>query len=193
MTNDIFAKFPIIDLGDYIMREKELSDTEAFFEYYADPKVSEHIISYIPQNFQEAQNEVLYWKNFFRRKEGVYWGIAVKETNRLIGSIGLTAWNRHHNRAEISYDLSHHYWQQGIMTKAVQQTLLYGFNAFQINRIEAFTALDNIASSKLLEKSGFTLEGKLRQYRFSGGKYHDTLCYSILKHEFLAKISKNLS
>jgi len=42
----------------------------------------------------------------------------------------------------------------------------------------------NIASSKVLEKSGFSLEGRMRQERYRYGKWHDMLKYGLLRPEF---------
>jgi len=36
-----------------------------------------------------------------------------------------------------------------------------------------------------LKKSGFTLEGTLREYEFENGQYIDLQLYSIIKREFI--------
>ena len=179
--------FPTLDLGDVILREKNASDAEAFFEYYSDPEVNKYILCQIPNNLEETKREVSYWRNIFYRNDGIYFAIADKKTDRLIGSIGLTGYNSYQGRIEISYDLSRHYWRRGIMKKAIAAVTEYAFNEFdrKINRVEAFTATSNIASKNLLLKNGYELEGALRQHRYHRGAYVDVFVFSILRQDML--------
>ena len=179
--------FPTIDLGDFYLREKRDSDAEDFFKYYADPEVNKFILCEIPQTLEEAKRELNYWRNVFYQNDGIYFAIAEKKTDRLIGSIGLTGYNSYQGRIEISYDLASEYWRLGIMTKAVAAVVKYGFEEFaptRVNRIEALVSVANIASKNLLLKCGFVLEGVLRQHRYHRGAYVDVSSFSILKEDF---------
>src|SRR3989338_11363498 len=82
--------FPTIDLDDqYALREQTLEDTEAFFRYYTDPEVGQYILATKPATLLEASKEVQYCRNLFYSKQGIYWTIAKKNDNRMIGAIGL--------------------------------------------------------------------------------------------------------
>lgn len=172
--------FPVIDLGDYILREKTADDVEDFFAYYSDPEVNKFILCDIPQNLEDARRELYYWRNIFYQNDGIYFAIARKDTNQLIGSIGLTSNNFYHKRIELSYDLAKEYWRQGIMSKAIFAVTKYAFEEMRINRIEAFTAVDNEPSKNLLLKCGFNLEGCLREHRLHRGKFVDVDIFSFL-------------
>lgn len=173
-----------IDLQDYILREQQEQDVENFFKYYSDPEVNKYILTEIPQTVEECRRELYYWRNCFYNNDGIYFAIADKKTNQMIGSIGLTSHNNYHQRIELSYDMAKEYWRQGIMTKATLATLHYGFKFFGVNRIEAVTSIYNEASVRLLEKCGFTYEGCLRQHRYHRGKLVDVYMFSILREEF---------
>jgi len=182
-------KFPApIDLENYILREQEDRDVESFFNYYSDPEVNKYILTEIPQSLEECRRELYYWRNCFYNNDGIYFAIADKKNDKMIGSIGLTSHNNYHKRIELSYDMAKEYWRQGIMTKATLATLQYGFKFLGINRIEAVTSIYNEASVRLLEKCGFTYEGYLRQHRYHRGKLVDVYMFSILREEFLAKL-----
>jgi ribosomal-protein-alanine N-acetyltransferase len=176
--------FPKIDLGEYILREQTEEDAQDFLNYYSDPAVSKYIISFIPKSIIEAKAELGYWMNVFKYNDGIYFGIARKDNNQLIGSVGISSRNRDHNRIEASYDLSAQYWGRGIMTKALWAVLKYGFEKIGINRIEAFAMPDNIGSVKVLQKCGFFYEGNLRQHRYHNGKYVDIGSFSILHEDY---------
>ncbi len=177
--------FPTIDLGDYILREQTLEDAEDFLEYYSDPEVSKYIVSFIPKTVEEARSEIRYWINVFSYNDGLYFAIARKSDNKMIGSVGVSGVNRNHNRIEASYDLAKEYWGQGIMTKALKAVLKYAFEELKFNRIEAFAMPNNIGSQKVLEKCDFVFEGNLRQHRFHNGKYVDIGLYSVLYQDNL--------
>ena len=186
----VTKEFPVIELGDFILREKQESDVEDFFNYYSDSEVSRFILCQIPQDVEEARVELHYWRNVFYNNDGIYFAIALKDSNKMIGSIGLTGYNSYNSRIEISYDLDKNYWNRGIMTKAVLAVSKYAFNNFSqnlnrtpINRVEAFASVNNIASKKLLLKCGFSLEGILRQHRFHKGEFVDVFSFSLLAND----------
>jgi ribosomal-protein-alanine N-acetyltransferase len=54
----------------------------------------------------------------------------------------------------------------------------------ECNRVEALATLGNKASRGILEKTGFTLEGTLRQYEWARGKFQDQWIFSLLKEEW---------
>ena len=183
--HNINNDFPILDINqDYVLRELHINDSAEFLAYFTDPKVSCYILSDIPTNDLEAKNELLYWIQLFSQNNGIYWAIADKKNNKIIGTIGLHEWNKHNNRAEISYDLSYEYWGLGIMSKALYSCLKYIFKELRINRIQAVTIKDNINSIKFLENNNFTFEGILQRYRFHNERYYDIHIFSMLRRNF---------
>src|SRR3990167_3685021 len=100
------ACFPLLDVDEnFRLREQLPEDTEAFFRYYTDPEVARYILASNPKNLMEASAEIHYCRNLFQYKRGIYWTIAHKEDDRMIGSIGLYINNQHY-RAEICYDMA---------------------------------------------------------------------------------------
>jgi hypothetical protein len=63
-------------------------------------------------------------------------------------------------------------------------TLGHAFTSMECNRVEALATLGNKASRGILEKTGFTLEGTLRQYEWARGKFQDQWIFSLLKEEW---------
>lgn len=177
--------FPTIDLGDFVLREQNLDDAPAFLEYYGDPQVNQYIVSSIPRTVEEARTELRYWINVYNYNDGIYFAIARKSDNKMIGSVGVSGVNRNHNRIEASYDLAKEYWNQGIMSKALRACLEYAFREMGFNRIEAYAMPDNIGSWRVLEKAGFKFEGNLRQHRYHKGKYVDIGIYSVLYQDYI--------
>ncbi len=179
-------KFPTLDMDqDYYLREQAIEDTESFFQYYTDPEVARYILATNPKTIVEAGAEIHYCRNLFRYKRGIYWTLARKDNDRMIGAIGLYLNNQHH-RGEICYDLSRHYWKKGIMTKALQKIVDYAIHHIGVQRIEAITLKENIPSITVLKKLGFEHEGTLKNFRYFNGKSFDIEMFAVTPEIFNA-------
>ena len=73
------------------------------------------------------------------------------------------------------------------MKEAIKLILNFGFKKLKLVRIYARVMHPNISSVKLLEKSGFQYEGRMRRTTLRKGKWMDDLRYSILSNEFESK------
>lgn len=179
------SQFPTFDLGKYILREHNDQDHHAFFDYYSDERVNQYILTEIPKTLEEARLDLNYWRNTFYTNNGMYFTIADKQSNIMVGTAGLSSYNKYNSRIEISYDIDYRHWRRGIASAAVLTLIKYTFDHLNINRIEAITSIYNKASIGLLEKCGFVYEGKLRQHRYHRGKYVDVYSFSILRDEYV--------
>ncbi len=185
-----FSKFPVIDLGSIRLRDLMLSDKEEYFAMMSDPEVVQYLSDEdIPTSVESAEQEIKFWGGLFYRKQSVFWAIADTSNDKFIGTIGYNSWNIHNCRAEISYDLMREHWRKGIMTKALNNALIFGFKNMGLERIEARTMLGNIPSQKILEKVGFKKEGILRNYRVIRGEPTDVLIYSLIRSDFAAYLA----
>lgn len=170
--------FPIIDLNDrFCLREHQEKDIQSFYNYYT-PEVSEYILAQKPQSLNDARSEIQYCKNLFHFKRGIYWTIADKQTDAMIGAIGFTTESQS-MRAELHYDLAKEYWGQGITTEAIAAAVHYAFDVLGAVRVEALTTKDNIASQKVLLKNNFIYEGCLHAYKYFEGQARDVEMFAI--------------
>lgn len=81
--------------------------------------------------------------------------------------------------AELGYWLGEPFWGQGIISKAIPKMVEYGFSNFDITRIFARPFGSNLASQRVLEKCGFTLEATFKQTLFKNGNFEDELVFAI--------------
>ena len=85
--------------------------------------------------------------------------------------------------AELGYWLAEPFWGKGIITKAIKQIVDFGFKTYDITRIFARPFGTNIASQRVLEKSGFKFECKFEKTLLKNGEMLDELYYSIRRNE----------
>jgi len=96
----------------------------------------------------------------------------------LVGSIGFHSVSPPNRSAEIAYTLHPDHWGRGIASRCCNAVADWGFSNQGYVRIQG-TALDtNLVSMRVLEKCGFLLEGKLRNFRIVRGKPRDFWMYS---------------
>ena len=100
------------------------------------------------------------------------------------GGIGLVPGTDVFRRsAEIGYWLAEAYWGHGIATEALEAMTAYAFAALDICRREAGVFEWNPASARVLEKAGYTLEGRLRRAVTKHGRTADRFVYARLRDD----------
>lgn len=117
--------------------------------------------------------------------------LAIVFQDEIVGKVDWftsTAWGRANTSAcwEIAVGIFADYRGQGIGTTAQRLLVDYLFTHYPRHRIQATTAVENIAEQRVLESLGFTLEGTVRQAQWRGGAWHDQLLYSLLRDEWAA-------
>lgn len=83
----------------------------------------------------------------------------------------------------IGYWLGARHWGKGIATAALGTIVPYVWDTFVVNRLEARVFAWNEASTRVLAKNGFTLEGRRRSAIRKAGRVTDELIYGLLRNE----------
>jgi [ribosomal protein S5]-alanine N-acetyltransferase len=174
---------PVLDLGDIRLRPLRPGDEHALCSYLQDPRVIEH--TSIPVvTLESVRASVERDIAAYSAGTSCRWAISGAD-DRLIGICGFNSWSLVHEHAELAYDLDPQQWGHGYMRRAVRAALGWGFAA-GFNRIHAFVMTTNSRSVAVLERTGFTREGTLRQFRNARGAPRDFHVYSVLRKEFAA-------
>ncbi len=85
--------------------------------------------------------------------------------------------------ASLGYWIGKQHSKKGYMKEALDVLIPSLFLDLQLNRIEAATLENNLASKNLLNKIGFRKEGKLRKYLKINGEWQDHDLYSLLEYD----------
>jgi RimJ/RimL family protein N-acetyltransferase len=74
--------------------------------------------------------------------------------------------------------------RRGYASEAILLVARYYFYELRYQKMNAEVHDDNAASIALHERLGFTREGTLRRMVYTGGQYHDQLCFGMTAEEF---------
>lgn len=170
---------PCIETSRLLLRPFIENDLPDFFDCCRNPHLGNNAGWKPHENIEESN---AFFQSVFLDKENV-WAIKSKETNRVIGSIGLIDDPKRDNpqTGMLGYWLKESHWGHGLMTEAVQAVLKYGFESLNLSLISANCYPSNLRSQKVLERNGFIYEGTLHQAeRIYTGEVYDHVCYYVL-------------
>ncbi|GAB2824335.1 GNAT family N-acetyltransferase [Streptomyces daliensis] len=101
-----------------------------------------------------------------------------------VGWCALTQWDPDHRSASLGYCLDDTMWGHGYATEAAHALLRWAFGTLDLNRVQAETDTRNVASARVLEKTGFLREGTLREECVVNGEVSDTWVFGLLRREW---------
>jgi [ribosomal protein S5]-alanine N-acetyltransferase len=178
---------PTLQTNRLILRPFELTDAKEVQGLAGDRSIADTTLE-IPHPYEDGMAEQ--WISTHQAKfeacEMVHFAIILRETDGLIGAIGLTVVPRF-ERAEAGYWIGKPYWGKGYCTEAAGAVLEYGFTTLNLNRIHAHHFKRNPASGRVLEKLGMQREGFARQHVKKWDIFEDIELYGILKSEWQKK------
>jgi ribosomal-protein-alanine N-acetyltransferase len=107
---------------------------------------------------------------------------AIAIGDEAVGGVGYTIQpDVGHRSAEIGYWLGESYWGRGIATEALIAVTEHAFSNNDLCRLYAHVFAWNPASARVLEKAGYTFEGRLKKSVTKNGQTIDQLMYAIVR------------
>ncbi|MGU3374785.1 GNAT family N-acetyltransferase [Chryseobacterium sp. M5A1_1a] len=144
--------------------------------YSDDEKETKKLIDAWHQEFQQGKDQ----KKFTFLMEDTV-------NQKFVGIIGLDIIKLHYKNAEIWFKLSPESWGKGYGTEALGRIIQFGFEDLNLHRIEAGCAIDNIASYRVMEKSGMIREAHRRKLLPLKNGWSDNYEYAILEEDYFSK------
>ncbi len=168
------------------IRELISTDIDNVHELHSLPETDEFNTLGIPENIQTTEKILTEWLILQKQKSrnSYIFCIDKNEDNSFVGLIALNLGKTNYKTAEVWFKVHKDHWKKGYTTEALTRILDFGFNDLKLHRIEAGCVVENIASSKTLEKAGFTREGMKRKKLPIRGEWKDNYFYGILEEDF---------
>jgi ribosomal-protein-alanine N-acetyltransferase len=153
------------------LREYADSDLDRLVRLANNENVSRYLVYTFPYPY--TRDDAEWWISTGSKQNGAITRV-IEYQGLLVGSVAITpqsGWREH--LGEIGYWVAEDYWGKGIASAALLQMTEYGFNSRNFRKLIAPVLAPNIASMRVLEKSGYQREGILRGEVQKGGAYFD--------------------
>lgn len=169
-------KLPNITFDNYLLRTVKLDD----YKDYYDIGISEENVKFLswePFKTTDEAKELFTYLYFSEDFEDDPKGYAIVDmsTNKMIGVIDYHSFDKKAKTAQVGYLLHRNYWNQGIITKAMEHFIDVGFKYLKLNKIIVKTIKDNYSSIRVCEKNNFKLKHikKEAYYHEKTNSFHD--------------------
>jgi len=171
-----------------VLREFEEADWHAVAAYQSDPRY----LRYYPWTTRtpaDARAFVAMFIGWQREAPRYRYQLAItrRDDGRLIGNCGIRKAEAGASVAELGYELDPSYWHHGYATEAATAMLRFAFDDLDLHRVSAVCIAENVASTRVLERLGMRLEGRMREREYYKGRWWDVLLYAILAREWRAE------
>ena len=163
-----------------ILRQPLPTDAKVIFDRYGGDRDVTRYLGW-PQHeaIEQTRSFLAFSDAAWANSPGGPYLIESRDSQTLLGSTGFDFETPF--RATVGYVLARDAWGYGYATEALRAIVAMA-HKLRIRRLQAHCHPENRASSRVLDKCGFTLEGTLRQYlvfpNLGNAEPSDVLCYS---------------
>lgn len=169
------------------LRAIEREDLPRFVEWFNDEEVRQGLNFFLPMSLAEEER----WFERILNGDAAERPLAIdiREGDQWVhvGSCGLFSINSRDRKAELGIMIGDkRYWNKGYGSDTMWTLLGHAFETLNLNRVSLQVFESNQRAIKVYERVGFKLEGRLREDRFSQGRFEDTLIMGILCDEWKA-------
>ena len=190
MYTQFFKPFPTIETDRLILRKIKKSDAKDLYEYCSS-EVSAKYSLWEPHEDLGVTRQYISWL-LRSEKRGEYftWGIELKSSGKLIGTVSLPSIDKDYKVAEIGYGIIDSYWGNGYASEAIKAIMEYGFCTVGFICINAKIMKENSASVRVASAVGMQCDGLLRNGVYCKGKAHDVYVFSMLDTDYKELLEK---
>jgi RimJ/RimL family protein N-acetyltransferase len=160
------------------------SDVGALYGVFSHAEVMRYWMRTPFEHEGEARTLLAEIECMFRKQSLFQWGIALREDDRVVGTVTLAQVDASNLRAELGYALGRDHWGRGLMGEALRLLLAFAFGELGLRRLEADVDPRNERSIRSLERLGFRREGFLRERWCVAGEIQDALFYGLLRRDW---------
>jgi len=166
------------------LRSVEPEDWEFFYNWNLETDTQKNLAAiWFPQSKENVKNWIK--KEIAKAPENEEHFFVIETlTGETIGCINANTLSKNNGSFRYGLGIVQSQRKKGYASEAIKIFLNYYFNELRYNKVNAAVYSFNESSIVLHEKLGLIQEGRLRQVKFTDGKYWDILLFGMTKDEF---------
>ena len=150
-----------INTDRLLLRKFNENDSREIFEnWISDSEVSKYMVWNNQKNIQETERWLQKVISKYEQLDSYNWGIELKESKKLIGSISANKTDEIKDCYEIGYAIGREYWRNGYATESLKAVVEFLIKDVGIRKFLCRYAKENQASGSVIRKVGFEYKGK---------------------------------
>ena len=166
-----------LDLHIRILTARDV--TREYVNWLRDPVVTKYSENQYRNVTLKSQKD--YVESSLRDTNIALFGVFNCDTH--IGNVQLIGLTSHHQRVDVSYMIGNReYWGKGAAKWAVREAINKVHKRMKVHKFTAGIASVNIASARVLENCGFTVEAVRKEHLCYGGIWYDQIDYSLFSN-----------
>jgi ribosomal-protein-alanine N-acetyltransferase len=174
-----------IETKRLILKEITWDDLEDIHRLHSIPEVDKYNTLGIPKNIEETKEVIrpVIEDQKSEIRKLYLWKVLRKDSDEFIGIAGMNLSLNKFKLGEIYFKLIPSQCGNGYATEISKKLIESGFHDFQLHKVEAGVSTENIASIRVLEKSGMIREGLRRKILPIRGEWKDNYHYAIVEDD----------
>lgn len=164
------------DLDDIVRMLKKNSVCKYLF---FGPNTAEETVDYFTPHIENIQRELA---EGIRPANSIF---VIRENGQYIGNCALLPVPYSTGNFTVSYTIDDIFWSRGYGTQACRFLIRFGFRELKARRLTGECMSGNTGSWKIMENSGFTLEGRQKEYWENETGFDDNLLFGLLNPSFV--------
>jgi len=175
-------KVKFIDGEKIYLRPIEDGDEELFYYGKNEPAVRETLFLFKPNTRNDIKEELESWG---KSDDTILFTICEKESDTVIGVTGLFRVD-YVSRAAVFFIAIYdpEFWSKGYGGEATKFVIQYSFDILNLNRLQLHVSVENEKGVRAYKKTGFTIEGTLREAMYHNDEYVDFYVMGLLRKEY---------
>lgn len=174
-----FTPFPELTTERLKLRQLTPGDDNEIFAIRSNAEIAKYLDRPSHKSIDEAREFIDKINNGIKHNEWIYWVLAQKNSDRLIGTICLWQLSEEKQSADIGFEMMREYQGKGFAKEAAAAVIEYGFDKMKLKTIYGEVEPGNTASINLMEKFGFTFNEEASKSLPGYGDNPLTIIYSL--------------
>lgn len=163
------------------LRNMSVNDvSKDYVDWLNDPEINKYLSC--ANTVQTMESCLSYVQSYEERNDKALIGIFLKNDGLHIGNLTISSLDWQNKTGTIGISIGRkEFWGRGLAREAMTAIIKHGFEALGLHRMQAGVNTKNIMSVNLFVKSGFKIEGLLRDSSKIGDEFHDGYILSVLE------------
>ena len=178
------VQFEELNTAQLRLRQVRLEDADRFFSFAGSETVTKYMFWKPHRDVRESVASIEKTLSRYAQGNCWRWGIALKETDQLVGIIDLLGINENEGSCTFAYMIAEDYWGRGFATEALTAVLGFAFERLGLETVWGEHFGPNGASGAVMRRAGMQYTGTEPGKYEKNGEFFDVPQYRITREQF---------